>query len=721
MAKQTIDDLAVIVSADTRGLAASLKQAERDLKEFRKHVEQATGNKPPPVTQWARSTGAEFRGMAAAARSAAAEVMGFTAKLAITGGTLIALEAGISGASEVFNQFKESIDLAKELELTTLAFEVMLKSADRAREMLGDIRRFAATTPFNSRELTDAARKLIAYGIAADQVMPTLRMLGDVSAATQTPISDLAYLYGTLNAQQRAYSRDIYQFSNRGIPIYEELARVLGKSVSETRDLVEEGKVGFPEVVRAFKAMTEGEGRYAGLTRRQAESFAGQWEAAQDAFRLAKLKFGQIVIEEFGLKEAARDFDGFMKRVEAGMDSIRPGVRLVGDLFKGLVQTGHEFGRVIAVAVENGGGAFGRAFPQMAQAAKEFRQMIADAQNFKLDDEQVLQFAASLTKALASGFINTTKYLAQVGLTFKDAFVDPLLRSLKFADETIQAIIRRLDEFNKHLPEKDKFILGALPAWIWKEAELMEEERKKAAQAAAPGPQGPLAMRVPPEFMPPSPLENDEAVIARARALYAEQGKAAGRLQRGAGSAADVQFWKEVEDRFLSQFVENPDAARHMLVIQGQMPTYKPDAIKRLTGGELVGPVAVARPGGVAPPPQPAQDPFIAALKELASADPAKAMGKIDEFYAPLIADARKRKLDEEAAAKEARDKELAGMAALGGSFGELRDAAGKAKEALVAIPNQIPAEWRDAAKKAKEEFADPLNKLKEESEALFN
>lgn len=724
MAKQTIDELAVIISADSQSLTGGLKHAERALREFRKNVEVAQGavlKTPPRPAQigWARAMGEDIRAMGRSASSASKDLAAMALQATLTGGTMVAFQAGLGGVVGLFEQLKDSVNMAAELEMTTLAFEVMLKSGDKARAMLADIRRFAATTPFNTQELTDASRKLIAYGIAGDQVMPTLRMLGDVASATQTPISDLAYLYGTLNAQQRAYSRDIYQFSNRGIPIYEELAKVLGKSVGETRDLIEEGKVGFPEVVRAFKAMTEGEGRYAGLTRRQSGTMAGQLEAAMDAFRLAKLKFGQILIEEFGLKDSLRDFDAFMKRVSDGMDSIRPAVRFVGDMFKGIIQHVNEFGRVLnAVATS---GAFARAFPQLAEAARDFRAMVADAQNFKLDEEQVLQFAENLTIGLTVGFIELTQDVMRFGLALKHAIVDPIRGGMKEADETLRVMMMRLDQLNKLL--KSPFLLAPIPRLLLGEngpdlRKLLDEEQKGPAL-----PQGPLAMPVPPEFLPPSPLENNEAVIARAKALYAQQGKVAGQFQRGAATAGDVQFWKEVEDRFLSQFVEDANAARHMLVVQGQMPTYKADAIKRLTGGELARPVDVARPGE---PAQPGYwDRFWQNVEksgqELANRKPEDAIRAIQDTFAPMRAAARRKAETDAATARHAREEELAGMAALGGGFLALRDAVGKAEEALVQIPQSIPADWQEAAKKAKEEFGDPLEKLQKETESLFN
>ena len=140
-------------------------------------------------------------------------------RAAATGGVILALEAGLEGVAGAFGQLKDAVKLAADLEQTTIAFEVMLKSANAAKEMIGDIRKFAATTPFNNKELTDSARQLLAYGVAADQVIPTVKMLGDVSAAfgKDLKIDRLAFLYGTAFAQERLFTKDMNQFAQAGM------------------------------------------------------------------------------------------------------------------------------------------------------------------------------------------------------------------------------------------------------------------------------------------------------------------------------------------------------------------------------------------------------------------------------------------------------------------------------------------------------------------------
>src|SRR5690606_38945719 len=103
----------------------------------------------------------------------------------------------------------------------------------------------------------------------------------------------LVYLYGTLRTQGRAYLMDIRQFAGRGIPIYKELATVLGVAEAEVNNLVTAGKVGFAEVEQAFKNMTAAGSTFGGLMEAQSNSIVGQLERLKDAWDVMLNEIGE--------------------------------------------------------------------------------------------------------------------------------------------------------------------------------------------------------------------------------------------------------------------------------------------------------------------------------------------------------------------------------------------------------------------------------------------
>lgn len=175
-----------------------------------------------------------------------------------------------------------AIKSAADFEQTRIGLENVLGSADKARGILKKVSDFAATTPFEFPELAKSTRMLAAFGFSADDAFKGMQTLGDVAAAVGAPIEDLSYLYGTLRAQGRAFTVDIKQFATRGIPIYKYLAKVLGVSQTEVSKLVEEGKVGFPEVEKAFKKMTAEGGQFHGAMEAQSKSLSGMFSTLKD-------------------------------------------------------------------------------------------------------------------------------------------------------------------------------------------------------------------------------------------------------------------------------------------------------------------------------------------------------------------------------------------------------------------------------------------------------
>lgn len=178
---------------------------------------------------------------------------------------------------------RKMVQIRGEFQQLEISFETMLKSGEKATKLMSGLTEFAATTPFGLQSAASGAKQLLAYGSVAETVIDELRMLGDVAAGTGQSINDIVYLYGTLRTQGRAYMMDIRQFAGRGIPIYDELAKVLGVTKDQVNEFVSAGKVGFAEIEQAFKNMTSASGLYGGLMEKQSVSVTGRIEQLNDA------------------------------------------------------------------------------------------------------------------------------------------------------------------------------------------------------------------------------------------------------------------------------------------------------------------------------------------------------------------------------------------------------------------------------------------------------
>lgn len=177
---------------------------------------------------------------------------------------------------------KEIFEAGTAMDSLNISLKTMLGSKEKADKLMGQMIKFASETPFQQDEVATAGKQLLAYGVSADNIIPSLKMLGDVSAGLNQPIGEIAYLFGTIKTQGKAMTVDIRQFANRGIPIYEELAKVTGKSGSELQKFIEDGKVGFPQIEQAFKNMSGQGGKFAGLMGELSKTTGGQWSNLKD-------------------------------------------------------------------------------------------------------------------------------------------------------------------------------------------------------------------------------------------------------------------------------------------------------------------------------------------------------------------------------------------------------------------------------------------------------
>jgi tape measure domain-containing protein len=200
--------------------------------------------------------------------------------------------AALAGGAAAMGVGVKAVNAAADFEQTKVAFSTLIGDAGKAEQTLAKLRELGAQTPFEFPELADAGRKLIAFGESADSVPETLRRIGDVSAGVQASVNEIAELYGKARVQGRLFAEDINQLTGRGIPIIQELAKQFGVSDSEVKKLVESGKVGFPNIERAFIDMTSQGGKFAGMMEAQSKTTSGLFSTLKDTINEVFLTLG---------------------------------------------------------------------------------------------------------------------------------------------------------------------------------------------------------------------------------------------------------------------------------------------------------------------------------------------------------------------------------------------------------------------------------------------
>lgn len=170
---------------------------------------------------------------------------------------------------------------------TEMAFRTMLQSEEKANDLMKQMIRTAAITPFGVEDVTEGAKQLLAFNVAAEDVNKTLIGLGDVAAGMGLNLKDLVMLYGTTIAKGKMDTMDLYQFLNRGIPIADEIAKVMGldvtNAIKEVQKQIKEGKVTSEIFIQAIQSMTAEGSKFGGLMEAQSKTITGQISNIEDA------------------------------------------------------------------------------------------------------------------------------------------------------------------------------------------------------------------------------------------------------------------------------------------------------------------------------------------------------------------------------------------------------------------------------------------------------
>ena len=193
-----------------------------------------------------------------------------------------------------FEQLASSIfNTRSQFQQLEISFNTMLGSADKSKQLMDELIATAAKTPFDMSSITSGAKQLLAYGTEAKDVNKTLVQLGDIASGLNIPLGDLVYLYGTTVAQGKVFTMDLRQFMGRGVPLAEELGKILHQNTTEVQESVSKGKVTSDIFKEAIANMTQAGSRFGGLMEQQSKTLEGQWSNIGDSIQQAFNEIGK--------------------------------------------------------------------------------------------------------------------------------------------------------------------------------------------------------------------------------------------------------------------------------------------------------------------------------------------------------------------------------------------------------------------------------------------
>lgn len=147
-------------------------------------------------------------------------------------------------------------------------------------------------TSFGLGDAATLAATAIASGIAPGiELENRLKLTGDAATIAGTSLSEMGSIFGKVQTSQRAYTAELNQLADRGIPIYQWLQDELGVSAEELRKMVSAGKVDSETFFRVIQENIGGAALEAGTT------FSGSLENVKAAIGRLGAAFLEPVFE----------------------------------------------------------------------------------------------------------------------------------------------------------------------------------------------------------------------------------------------------------------------------------------------------------------------------------------------------------------------------------------------------------------------------------------
>lgn len=382
---------------DSKGFETSLKAAEKDVANLRRTLD-ALNTKHADQQRAAREAGVDTskladeekrlaaevakakdgisqnakalrdleRDQARAAREAANHVSRVTAlRQAMASGVRQAAgyAAAFFGIQAAFGLVGKAIDAVRSGILEMLSTGDMFENLqNRLTSLMGSveggeqatawIKRFAKDTPLQLSDVTDAFALLKAYGL--DPMNGSLKSIEDQSEKLGGGLERLEGISTALGqawAKEKLQTEEILQLIERGVPVWDMLGKVTGKTTSQLQDLATKGKLG-RDVIQALidemgrsseGAAAKAMGTLTGLVSNLADTatdFLGRI-ANSGALDYAKNK-----LKELGQTIAQMDADGRLDKLARGLsDAFVQGAEWIGNFIKRMAEV--DFGTLV--------------------------------------------------------------------------------------------------------------------------------------------------------------------------------------------------------------------------------------------------------------------------------------------------------------------------------------------------------------------------------------
>ena len=250
----------------------------------------------------------------------------FTASFAAIGGAI----AAVKGAFAFFSNIPAQAARIEDLRVT---FTQMTGDAEQAGQILDDLWHDAANGAVGLEQMAATAKPLLNVFSDSSSIREWSRRFADIATGSGVAADQLSKVFSRAMAIGKIDSRAIDTLARQGIPIYQELAAVIGTTTEAVQAMVKKGLVSADQYAAAFRRMTDEGGKYYNLSSQLSNTSAGSWGTMLENINRVAAKLGEPINEAFTpvLQSIAVALEESLPAVQAFAGSF-------GSAFSGIVE-----------------------------------------------------------------------------------------------------------------------------------------------------------------------------------------------------------------------------------------------------------------------------------------------------------------------------------------------------------------------------------------------
>ena len=231
-----------------------------------------------------------------------ANASGVTRGVATARGALLSLQNVVPVVTGLMagltSEIMQNVNAYAVQEASLSKLEVLLGSQGAAVQKFAQIQQLAAASPLGVGDMMQASSTLLGFGMNAERLLPTLKMLSDVSLGNADRFQSLSLAMAQVTAAGRLQGQDLLQLVNAGFNPLQVISENTGMSMLELKKRMEDGQISVKMVEEAFRLATSEGGRFENGTTRMADTVSGSMAKLSDATDRLRASWGEMIAPE---------------------------------------------------------------------------------------------------------------------------------------------------------------------------------------------------------------------------------------------------------------------------------------------------------------------------------------------------------------------------------------------------------------------------------------